>query len=473
MKAYVQVEPAGSYDQVGYQVVSGNAVIVSQDGYITAVQEGKAVVRAYSLRDENVFDEAAIEVRAEQVMVRAESMQLKQTAMNLSRGKTAAIEAEVLPETASEKGVRYAIVSGPEIVTLHHDGTVTGKAVGTAKISVTSLDNPELVRYVTVSVTADFEPGQVIYQDSFDGSTLDSSHWSVSLAKAYTAVDVKDGVMTVEDGNGAAQPKAVLSFDPVSGTFSMQFRIKVENEAEIQGGVADTKYENLRIAFGNGTITSTSNEAFCIRSNGTNFTYNVSGSSYSPLTGEYHVSDWNTITLVTHVNADGTDTTDVYVNGQLLLQNAQNKVDFSVIDKMCFAADTAKYAKYSIDDLVIWAGDYDDAPTEEEKPTDPDDSSSNSSGSSSSDNSASSDTSSSSGSSDSGSGQNPDASDKPRPDRGQSASSQQPSAGSSTPQTGDVGEPALWGVVMLLSFAALAVTGVIAKRKEGQSKSDR
>ena len=65
-------------------------------------------------------------------------MQLKQTAMNLSRGKTAAIEAEVLPETASEKGVRYAIVSGPEIVTLHHDGTVTGKAVGTAKISVTS-----------------------------------------------------------------------------------------------------------------------------------------------------------------------------------------------------------------------------------------------------------------------------------------------------------------------------------------------
>lgn len=28
VKAYVQVEPAGSYDQVGYQVVSGNAVIV-------------------------------------------------------------------------------------------------------------------------------------------------------------------------------------------------------------------------------------------------------------------------------------------------------------------------------------------------------------------------------------------------------------------------------------------------------------
>lgn len=90
-----------------------------------------------------MFDEAAIEVRAEQDMVRAESMQLKQTAMNLSRGKTAAIEAEVLPETASEKGVRYAIVSGPEIVTLHHDGTVTGKAVGTAR-SVSPACNPEL-----------------------------------------------------------------------------------------------------------------------------------------------------------------------------------------------------------------------------------------------------------------------------------------------------------------------------------------
>lgn len=474
VKAYVQVEPAGSYDQVGYQVVSGDAVIVSQDGYITAVREGKAVVRAYSLRDTEVFDEAVIEVRAEQDMVRAESLQLKQTSMNLSRGETAAIEAEVLPENASEKGVRYAIVSGPEIVTLHHDGTVTGKAVGTAKISVTSLDNSELVRYVTVSVTADFEPGQVIYQDSFDGSTLDSSHWSVSLAKAYTAVDVKDGVMTVEDGNGAAQPKAALSFDPVCGTFSMQFRIKVENQVEIQGGVADTEYENLRIAFGNGTITSTSNEAFCIRSNGTNFTYNVSGSSYSPLTGEYHVSDWNTITLVAHVNADGKDTTDVYVNGQLLLQNAENKVDFSVIDKMCFSADTAKYAKYSIDDLVIWAGDYEDAPTGEETPTDPDDSSSGSSGSSdSSDNSSSSGSSDSSGSSGSGSGPVPDASEQPRPDYGQSQPSQQPSAGGSAPQTGDTWDAALWGVVLLLSIAALAATGVIAKRKKAQSKTEQ
>ena len=111
--------------------------------------------------------------------------------------------------------MRYAIVSGPEIVTLHHDGTVTGKAVGTAKISVTSLDNPELVRYVTVSVTADFEPGQVIYQDSFDGSTLDSSHWSVVPAKAYTAVDVKG---RCNDGGGRQRSGAAFHY-PVSGTF--------------------------------------------------------------------------------------------------------------------------------------------------------------------------------------------------------------------------------------------------------------
>ena len=71
---------------------------------ITAVREGKAVVWAFSLRDEKVFDEAAIEVRAEQDMVRAESMQLKQTAMNLSRGKPPPSKLRYCPKPLRKKG---------------------------------------------------------------------------------------------------------------------------------------------------------------------------------------------------------------------------------------------------------------------------------------------------------------------------------------------------------------------------------
>ena len=90
-------------------------------------------------------------------------------------------------------------------------------------------------------------------------------HWTAAIGRCPLPRPIPRGCEgRCNDGGGRQRcgaAKAVLSFDPVSGTFSMQFRIKVENEAEIQGGVADTKYENLRIAFGNGTITSTSNEA--------------------------------------------------------------------------------------------------------------------------------------------------------------------------------------------------------------------
>ena len=169
--------------------------------------------------------------------------------------------------------------------------------------------------------------------------------------------------MSVEDGNSAAQPKAALTFNPVCGTVSMQFKIKIGNEVNTQSGIASTGYGNIRLAFGSGTITSTSNEAFCLRTNGTSFTYsNEAGSAYNDLAGDYSLADWNTITLVSNINVNGTDTTDIYVNGAKLVEGAVNKVDYSVIDKMCFSSDTSKYAFYEISDLCIWVGGYNDKP---------------------------------------------------------------------------------------------------------------
>lgn len=357
-KAAVVVNPDGSSDQVTYSVTSGDAIVVSSDGYITAVKAGTATLRVTSMQDEGIHAEKTITVVDKSSIVRVESIAVKQSSLTLSPGGTARIEVTVLPENATEKGVKYEFVSGSDIVGLSADGTLTGKAVGTAKIRVTSLDNASVMETVTVSCSKDLKPGTVIYQDSFDGTALNNTHWAVSLAKDNTFVTVENGAMTVVDANSAAQPKVTLAFDPTSGTFSMQFKIKVEQMVTIQGGSeVDTEYKNLRIAFGSGTITTTSNEAFCIRSDGTHFTYNVSGSTYETITGDYKVSDWNTVTFVTNVESD---TTDVYINGEKLLTGAVNKVSYSVIDKMCFSADTSKYSKYIIDDLVIWAGDYDD-----------------------------------------------------------------------------------------------------------------
>ena len=112
--------------------------MVSQDGDITAVREGKAVVFGLTAwRDEKVFDEAAIEVRAEQDMVRAESMQLKQTAMNLSLGvKPPPSKLRYCPKPLRKKGCGTPSFPGPEIVTLHHDGTADRQSGGHRQDSV-------------------------------------------------------------------------------------------------------------------------------------------------------------------------------------------------------------------------------------------------------------------------------------------------------------------------------------------------
>ena len=363
VKASVVSLPAESSELVNYSIVSGEAMVVSKNGYITAVKEGTAVVRVESAKDSSVFSEKTIRVKNEQDMTRVQSLNFNFDGISAKLEQEVGLEFSIMPADATEQGVKYEIISGDGVISVDSKGRVKGLAVGTAKVRITSLENPKLTDIITISVTNDLEAGTEIYRDGFEGSVLDNDHWTLSLAKDYTDIEVKDGSMTVTDANSANQPKAALSFEPACGKISMQFKIKVDHKIEIQGGEADSEYKNLRISFGNGKITTTENEAFCIRSNGTNFTYNVSGSDYLPVAGDYNVADWNTVTLVTAINAESNDTTDIYVNGVKLIENAMNKVDYAVIDKMCFSADTSKYAKYHIDDLLIWSGDYSDHPS--------------------------------------------------------------------------------------------------------------
>lgn len=360
VKASIINFPSKSCKTVKYSITSGDAAVVSKDGFITAVKEGIVVVKGESVKDSSVFGEKTIQVKNEQDITRVQALSFSYDGISAKLNQEVGLELSITPSDATEQGVKYEIISGDDVVSVDSHGRVRGLAVGTAKIRVTSLENPELTDIMTISVTRDLEAGTEIFRDSFDGSSLNNDYWALSLAKDYTDIEVKDGIMAVTDANSANQPKAALSFEPVCGKVSMQFKIKVDHKIPIQGGEADSEYKNLRISFGNGKITTTANEAFCIRSNGSNFTYNVSGSDYLPVAGDYNVADWNTVTLVTEINADGDDTTDIYVNGVKLVENAVNKVDYTIIDKMCFSADTSKYAKYYIDDLLIWSGDYSD-----------------------------------------------------------------------------------------------------------------
>lgn len=361
-RAAVEVVPAEGHEEVRYSVISGDAVCVSEDGYVTAARAGVAEVRAESVLDSTVFAQQTITVQP--TVTRPEALVVP-AAVHVAPGEKQQMQVTVLPANATEKGLKYEIASGSDVAGVDSRGVVTGKTVGTAYVRVTSLSDPSVYETVPVSVTQTLAPGALIFADNFNAGELDSASWSVSLAKDNTFVEMKDGAMTFIDANTAANPKVALDFTPASGKVSIQFKIKVEGEVTMQGGsVKPTGYRNLRIAFGSGNITATANESFCIRSNGTYFTYNTSGTTYVEMPGDYNISEWNEVTLVTTIHTAGADTTDVYINGVKVLAGAPNKVDYPAIDKLCFSADTANVAAFTIDDLGIWAGDYADKPAD-------------------------------------------------------------------------------------------------------------
>lgn len=343
-------------------MVSGDAVTVSDDGTITAIRPGTAEVRAESVLDSSIFDQKTLRVQPS--VVRPQSLSVP-AAVHVEPGASQQLQVSVLPADAQEQGLKYEVVSGSEVAAVNSRGLVTGKSVGTATIRVTSLSDSAVSETVPVSVTKTMTPGTVVFAEDFSSGELDGKQWGVSLAKDNTFVDMAGGAMTLIDANPAANPKVTLDFTPVSGKVAIQFKVKVNGEVTLQGGTEkSTGYRNLRIAFGAGNIATTANESFCVRSNGTHFTYNTSGATYVAMPGDYDISQWNELTLVTTINVAGPDTTDVYVNGVKVLENAPNKVDYPAIDKLCFSADTANVASFTIDDLGIWAGDLGDKPAD-------------------------------------------------------------------------------------------------------------
>ena len=354
-----EVLPSGSNNEVKYSVVKGDSIVLSANGYLTAEKEGISTIRVESAIDSSIYKEFSIEVINDKDMIWVDNLKFTHESINLYLNDEAKLDTTISPSNASEKALKYQIISGNDVIDLSQDGKIIGLKVGTAKVLVTSINNPECYDYINISVTNNFEKGEIIFQDLFDDK-LNNDYWSTSLAKDHTFVNVDNGIMEIIDANNANQPKVQLQFAPTTGLITMQFKIKVNNEVEIQSGLMDTEYKNIRLAFGSGTITSTSNEAFCIRSNGSYFTYGTGGSNYQEIIGDYDISKWNEISLVTNINIDGNDKTSIYINGKKLVEDANNKVDYSIIDKMCFSADTKKYSAYDIDDLTIWVGDYND-----------------------------------------------------------------------------------------------------------------
>jgi uncharacterized protein YjdB/beta-N-acetylglucosaminidase len=151
-----------------------DVLTVDNNGIVTAISSGKAVVTAKN-RDGTVSD--SIELT---VYTKASGITISKEEMSIFVGKTADLFANVLPEDASDKTVKWSSTNN-EIATVTQDGKVTALKSGIADIIVKTADeNYQAKCKVTVNeidenITLEFDEKLRIEADEISNIDINKS----------------------------------------------------------------------------------------------------------------------------------------------------------------------------------------------------------------------------------------------------------------------------------------------------------
>lgn len=364
LKVDVTITPIGASTLLKFVKVSGDDCLVySNDGYLTAVNAGTTTFKLESAVDSDMYIEKTITVKPSEEMTRVSDITLDSDKTVVEIENTYQIDTQISPDNATEKGLSYKIISGDTFISVDNNGLVTAKEAGSAVIKVSSLDNQDIYKYITICVINHRENGEIIYKDSFSSSNLNSS-WSQGSSNLNdTVTEIRDGCLYLEDNNKAGMQKVINTFAPLSGTFSIQYKIKIDSNGDDS---------NIRIAFGSGSITSVANEAFCLRTDEQgNFIYSHPSIDSKYITipnGTFNTGEWYTLTFVTTIDSANTDNnaTDIYIGDKKVVEGAGHKAKYQTIDKIMFSSGSKDTPIYSIDDFIIWVGDYSNMPSEDD-----------------------------------------------------------------------------------------------------------
>ncbi len=128
--------------------ISGDESVVKVDnnGVITPVSEGTTTVTVQSVDDPTKTDTITVTVKTF-----VTDIEVDKTEVTLYKGETDKITGTVTPDDATNKGVTY-FSENEDIVKVDENGNITATGEGTAKIIVSSEDNPDVKKEVTVTV---------------------------------------------------------------------------------------------------------------------------------------------------------------------------------------------------------------------------------------------------------------------------------------------------------------------------------
>ena len=127
---------------------------VDVNGLVTAKQAGTAVITVTSKDNSEISAECTITVTsAAPEKVEVTGITLDKTSAETEEGKTVQLVATVTPDNATVKDCEWTS-SDETVATVDVNGLVTAKQAGTAVITVTSKDNPEISAECTITITS-------------------------------------------------------------------------------------------------------------------------------------------------------------------------------------------------------------------------------------------------------------------------------------------------------------------------------
>ena len=146
----VTVTPDNATDKsVTYTSSNEDVVKVDENGKITAVGEGEAVITVTSKDDPTKQDTIKVTVKKPHIYV--DKVIVDKTEFDLEIGDEADIKVTVTPEDATDKSVTYTS-SNEDVVKVDENGKITAVGEGEAVITVTSKDDPTKKTYINVTV---------------------------------------------------------------------------------------------------------------------------------------------------------------------------------------------------------------------------------------------------------------------------------------------------------------------------------
>lgn len=225
-----------------WSVSDASIATIDQSGTLTAVAEGKTVVKA--ITEDGRFT-AVCQVTVAYEVISVESVSVDPQTLTLNNGETAQLTATVLPENASNKTISW-VTDNPDVVTVNSDGLVSAVGKGSAVITVRTHDGDKMATCnvtVLIPVTGiTLEPDELSLKVGSEYELIsevlpsNASNQNIIWTSSNTSVaDVdENGKLTA-----VALGEAVVTVTSEDGGFKAECQVTVTEKRNFSGEVVE------------------------------------------------------------------------------------------------------------------------------------------------------------------------------------------------------------------------------------------